>query len=51
MVYQDEKGLVKKLPDSYTWTKNHYMDFHEDDDLDYAKNIIRQAHDYVKRGS
>ena len=42
--YDDPKGEVQKLADSYRWTKNRYILVSTDSDIDYVKNILKQSY-------
>jgi predicted transport protein len=43
--YDDPRGLVGKLPDSYNWKNMRYIFAKTDSDLDYIKNILKQSYE------
>lgn len=46
--YEDPREKVKKLNASYNWTNDNYMYIENEEDLEYAKNIIRQSYEKTK---
>ena len=42
--YDDSRGLVSKLNDSYNWKNNRYIVVNKDSDLEYLKNILKQSY-------
>lgn len=43
--YNDPKGLVTELPESYRWTNNRCIFVNQDSDIEYIKNILRQSYE------
>ena len=46
--YDDPKNMVEKLGKNYNWTNNNRLDVHSKEEIDYAKNIIKQSFDKIR---
>ena len=46
--YDDPKNMVEKLGENYNWTNNNRLDVHSKEEIDYAKNIIKQSFDKIR---
>lgn len=46
--YDDPKGMVKQLADSYNWTNDMYMIVTPDCDIEYVENILKQSYEKLK---
>lgn len=44
----DERGLGKKVPDSYAWTLNYRVDISSFDNIDYVMDLIEQSYNKTK---
>jgi len=45
MKYDDPKNLVEKVPDTFHWSLNQRINIYNEEDLNYAMNIIKQSYD------
>ena len=46
--YDDPENMVEKLGGNYNWTNNNRLDVHSEEEIDYAKNIIKQSFDKIR---
>ena len=46
--YDDPENKVEKLGNNYNWTNNNRLDIHSKDEIEYAKNIIKQSFEKIK---
>ena len=46
--YDDPKGMVKQLAESYNWTNDMYMIVTPDCDVEYVENILKQSYEKLK---
>lgn len=47
--YDDPKGLVFELAESYNWTNDHCILVNIDSDIEYIKGILKQSYEKTKR--
>ena len=46
--YNDPESKVEKLGDNYNWTNNNRLDVRSNDEIEYAKDIIKQSFEKIK---
>ena len=46
--YNDPLDKVKRLNDSYNWTNDSFMFIGTKEELEYAKDIIKQSYEKTK---
>ena len=46
--YNDPESKVEKLGDNYNWTNNNRLDVHSKNEIEYAKDMIKQSFEKIK---
>ena len=46
--YNDPESKVEKLGDNYNWTNKNRLDVHSKNEIEYAKDMIKQSFEKIK---